>query len=60
MSKATKRYRKTAKRKYVLMKKVIVYETTTKKTTTKRYMHLWHKCLAMTNIQVKSMVKVCN
>ena len=31
-----------------------------KKKTTKRYMHLWHECPAMTNVQVKSMVIVCN
>ena len=31
-----------------------------KTTKTKRYMHLWHKCLAMTNVQMKSMVTVRN
>ena len=30
------------------------------KRITKRYMHLWHKCLAMTNVQVKIMVTVRN
>ena len=39
--------------KYVLMKKVIVHATTEKIKTTIRYTHLWHVCLARTNIQVK-------
>ena len=46
--------------KYVLMKKVIVYMTTVKITMTKRYIHLWHVCLAMTNVLVKHLVTVCN
>ena len=25
-----------------------------------RYTHVWHECLSMTNIQVTSMVTVCN
>ena len=36
-------------RKYVLLKKVIMYATTAKMIVTARYMHIWHKCLAMTN-----------
>ena len=32
-----------------LMKKLIVHATTAKMIVTARYMHLWHKCLAMTN-----------
>ena len=35
--------------KYIWMKKVIVHATTTKIIVTEKYMHLWHKCLAMTN-----------
>ena len=46
--------------KYVLMKRVIMHATTAKITMTIRYMHLWHICLAMTNVQVKSMVTVRN
>ena len=41
-------------------KKVIVHATMAKITTTIRYMHIWHECLAMTNVQVKSMVTVHN
>ena len=48
------------KSKYVLMKKVIVHATTVKITMTIRYTHLWHEFLAMTNVQVKSMVTVRN
>ena len=46
--------------KYVLMKKVIVHATTAKIMMTIRYTHLWHVCLEMTNVQVKSMVTVRN
>ena len=42
------------------MKKVIVHATTAKIMMTIGYTHLWHECLAMTNVQVKSMVTVCN
>ena len=48
------------KGKYVLMKKAIVHATTAKIKTAIRYTHLWHECLAMTNVQVKSMVTVRN
>ena len=51
---------KKGERKYVLMKKVIVHATTAKITMTRRYTHLWHECLAMTNVQVKIMVTVRN
>ena len=51
---------KNGESKYVLMKKVIVHVTTEKITMTRRYTHLWHKCIAMSNVQVKSMVKVRN
>ena len=47
-------------RKYVLIKKVIVHATTAKITATKRYMHIWHVCLAMTNLLVKTFVTVHN
>ena len=46
--------------KYVLMKRVIVHVTTEKTTMAIRYKHLWHVCLAMTNVQVKIMVTVRN
>ena len=46
--------------KYALMIKVIVHVTTAKITATKRYMHLWHVCLAMTNVLVKNLVAVRN
>ena len=46
--------------KYVLMIKVIVHVTMAKIMMTIRYTHLWHVCLAMTNVQVKIMVIVCN
>ena len=46
--------------KYGLMIKVIVNATTEKITVTKRYMHLWKECLAMTNAQVQIMVTFCN
>ena len=46
--------------KYVLMKKVIMNATMAKITVTKRYMHLWHVCLAMINVQVNIMVTVRN
>ena len=42
------------------MKKVIVYVTKEKITMTTRYTHIWHKYLAITNVQVKSMVTVRN
>ena len=45
---------------YVLIKKEIVHATTAKITVTKRYMHLSHVCLEMTNVQVKIMVAVRN
>ena len=35
--------------KYVLIKKVIMQAKTAKIIVTARYMHLWHKCLAMKN-----------
>ena len=41
------------KSKYVLTKKAIMQATTAEITWTKIYMHLWHKCLAMTNVLVK-------
>ena len=31
------------------MEKVIMYAPTAKMIVTARYMHIWHKCLAMTN-----------
>ena len=37
------------KRKHVLMKKVIMHVTMAKIIVTARYMHLWHKYLAMKN-----------
>ena len=40
--------------------KEIVHATTAKITATKRYMHPWHICLAMTNAKEKSMVTVRN
>ena len=40
--------------------KVIMHATIEKITVTKRYMHLWNECIAMTNVQVKVFVKVCN
>ena len=43
-----------------LMKKVIVHATTAKITVTKRYMHLWHLCMAMTNVLVIVFVTVHN
>ena len=46
--------------KYVLMEKVTVHATTAKKTVTKRYMHLWHKCLAMTNVLMNILATVRN
>ena len=46
--------------KYVLTKKAIVHATMAKITMNIIYTHLWHKCLAMTNVKVKSMVTVCN
>ena len=45
---------------YFLMKKVIVHATTAKITVTKIYMHLWHVCMAMTNVQIKKLVTVRN
>ena len=35
--------------KYVLIKRLTVHATTVKIIVTARYMHLWHKCIAMTN-----------
>ena len=46
--------------KYILMKSLIVDAKTEKITVTKRHMHLWHDCLAITNVQVKIMVTVHN
>ena len=46
------------KSKYILMKKVIMHATTAIITVNKRYMDLWHACLAMTNILVKIMVTI--
>ena len=46
--------------KYVLMRKVIIHATTTKIMVTTRYRHLWHECLAMTNVQVEILVTVRN
>ena len=51
---------KNAKNKYVLMKKIIVHATTAKITVTKKYMHIWHVCMVMTNVQVRIIVTVCN
>ena len=48
------------KNKYVLIKKVIVHATTAKITVNKRYMHLWHLCLVIMNVQVEILVTVCN
>ena len=47
-------------RKFLFMKKLMVHATTAKITATKRYMHLWHVCLAMMNVQVKIIVTVRN
>ena len=46
--------------KYGLMKKAIVNATTAKITMTKRYIHLWHICLVMTNVLVEILVTVSN
>ena len=46
------------KSKYFLMIKLIVHVTTAKITVTKRYMHLWHACMEMTNILVEILVTV--
>ena len=46
--------------KYVLMKKVTVHAKTAKITMTNIYMHIWHVCLALTNILVKILVTVRN
>ena len=43
--------------KYVIMKKLILHATPAIITVTKRYMHLWHVCLSMMNVQVKVMVR---
>ena len=43
--------------KYVLMKNVIVHATTTKIIGTARYMHPWHKCLAMMNGKIMVRLK---
>ena len=51
---------KNGKSNYFLIKKVIVHATTAKIIVTKRYMHLWQVCLAMTNVQVKIMVTFSN
>ena len=55
---------KNDERKYVLMEEVIVHHrknaTMAKITTTKRYMHLWHICLIMTNVLVEILVTVRN
>ena len=48
------------KSKYVLMKQLIMHETTAKITVTKRYMHIWHACLVMTNVLVNILVTVHN
>ena len=44
----------------ILMKILIMHVTTAKIRVTKRFTHLWHVCLAMTNVQVKIMVTVRN
>ena len=49
-----------SKGKYILLKNVIVHVTTTKIMMNIRYTHLWHECLAMMNVQVKTVVTVCN
>ena len=46
--------------KYVSTKKLIVHAKMVKIMMTIRYTHLWHECLAMTNVKVKSMVTVRN
>ena len=46
--------------KYVLMKKVIVHVTTEKIIAIKRYLHIWHECLIMTNVLVEILVTVLN
>ena len=46
--------------KYVLKRNVIVHATEAKITVIKRYMHLWHVCLKMTNVLVKFLVTVRN
>ena len=51
---------RTDKRKYVLMKEVIVHATTAKITATKRYMHLLHVCMVMKNLLVEILVTVRN
>ena len=48
------------KSRYIVVKNVIVHVTTSKITVTKRYMHLWHVCLVMTNVLVESLVTTCN
>ena len=44
----------------LLMKKVIVHATKAKITMTKRFMHIWHACLVMTNVLVGILVTVSN
>ena len=43
---------------FFVMKKVIMHATTAKIIATARYMHPWHKCLAMTNGKI--MVRLNN
>ena len=40
--------------------KVIMHATTAKITVTKKYMHLWHACLVMTNVLLEIFVTVHN
>ena len=42
------------------LKKVIMHVTTAKITVTKRYLYVWHVCLAITNVLVKLLVTVRN
>ena len=46
--------------KYVSMKKLIVHVTTAKISIIKMYMHIWHVCLIITNVSVRSPVTVRN
>ena len=59
MSKATK-YNRKPQNQVNLMKNVIVHATTAKIIVTKRYMHLCHAWLVMTNVLVKILLTVQN
>ena len=43
--------------KYVLMKKLIVHATMSKMIVIARYMHIWHECLAITNVKIMVRLK---